>query len=346
MARAGRLHAVLLAGGSGTRFWPLSRERRPKQFLALTGRRSLLEQTYSRVRRLVPPERIWVVTPPQLVGQVRGALPRLKPANVIVEPVPRDTAPAVALACARLVGSEPEALVAIFPTDHHISDVAGFARSVRTARDAARGGALVCLGVRPDRPATGYGYVRCARRPRPGQPVEVRQFVEKPDAARARRFIRSGHYCWNAGMFVWRAQRFLDELRRTAPAIHRGVMAHVGGDSKAWARVPRRSVDYAVMEHARDVRLVPLESDWSDVGSWDAVARARERGAAPDGPHLCVDSPGSVVFGESRPVVVVDVPGVVVVDTPDALLVVSRASSEKVKTAVETLRRQGRRRLL
>jgi len=346
VARAGSLHAVLLAGGSGTRFWPLSRERRPKQFLALTGRRSLLEQTFSRVRRLVPPERIWVVAPPHLAREVRRVLPRLRRSNLIEEPAPRDTAPAVALACARLVEIEPEAVVAIFPTDHHIEDIAAFARSVRAARDAARDGALVCLGVRPDRPATGYGYVRCARRPRQGQPVEVRQFVEKPDVARARRFIRSGRYCWNAGMFVWCAQRFLDELRRTAPAVHRGVRAHLAGDARAWQRVPRGSVDYAVMEHARGVQLVALESDWSDVGSWDAAARLREKARKPDGPHLRVDSPGSVVFGAERPVVLVDVPDVVVVDTPDALLVVSREHSEKVKAVVDTLRKKGRGELL
>lgn len=341
------LHVVLLAGGSGTRFWPLSRAARPKQLLALAGdRRSLLRATWERVRELAPPSRIWVVAPTALAESVREQLPRLRPDNLVLEPSPRDTAPAIALACAAVRRRAPRAVVAVLPTDHVVRDQAAFVAAVRRAAVEAGRGALVCLGVRPDRPATGFGYLRCARPPRRGAAVDVARFVEKPDAARARRFVRSGRYLWNAGMFVWRAERFLEELGRTAPATARAVDSFLDGTPRAWGRTQRISVDYAVMEQASGVRVVPLDAGWDDVGSWDAAARlAQERDASvADG--VLVDSDDSVVFGDRRFVALIGVPGIVVVDTPDALLIVARERAEQVKQVVETLRRGRRTRLL
>ncbi len=346
MARTGALQVVLLAGGSGTRFWPASRCDRPKQFLALAGRRPLLVETWRRVRRLVPASRIRVVAPPPLVEGITSLLPGLPPGNLIVEPSPRDTAPAIALACASLARDHPRSVAAVFPTDHVILDDAAFLASVRRAAAAAERGALVCLGVKPNRPATGFGYLRCASRPRAGAAVDVERFVEKPDAGRARAFVRSGRYLWNAGMFVWRVDRFLDELARTAPAIRRAVDGVLGGRPRAWSRAPRLSVDYAVMEKARDVRVVPLEAGWDDVGSWEAAARLRAEAGLAAGDEVLVDSPGSAVFGGDRLVAVVGVPGVSVVDTPDAVLVVSNEGSERVRSVVEELRRRRRRDLL
>ncbi len=347
MRRRARFHAVLLAGGSGTRFWPLSRSGRPKQLLPLGGADPLLLATWNRVLRIAPPARVWVVAPRALVRDVRRMLPRLRPDRLIVEPSPRDTAPAIALACAAVAAADPGAVVGVFPTDHVIRDAAAFSRAVRKAIGEAERGALVCLGIRPDRPATGFGYLRCRTRPSGERTVEVERFVEKPDAARARRFLRSGRYLWNGGMFVWGAARFLDELRRTEPGIREAVEAHRAGCRGAWDRARKISVDYAVMERAEGVRVVPLDAGWDDVGSWDAAARIREEeGKAPRGAIL-VDSAGSAVFGEGgRVVAVVDVPGVVVVDTQDALLVVSRRASEKVRAVVEALRARGREDLL
>ena len=221
-----------------------------------------------------------------------------------------------------------------------------FVRSVRIAAGEAERGRLAVLGIRPDRPATGFGYLACVSPPVKGRPVRVARFVEKPDPARARRFLRSGKYLWNAGMFVWRAERFLDEARARAPGIVRAVESYLSGRKTAWARARRLSVDYAVMEQARDVSVVPLEAGWDDVGSWDAAARLREEGGAPADRAFLVNSAGSVVFGEKRFVAVVDVPGVIVVDTPDALLIVSRDGSEQVKRVVEELRRRRRTDLL
>jgi mannose-1-phosphate guanylyltransferase len=275
-------------------------------------------------------------------------LPDLGRGRLILEPAPRDTAPAIVLACATVSRRDPGAVVGIFPTDHVIRGEREFVRCVRTAAREAERGRLVCLGVRPDRPATGFGYLACASAAVQGRPVRVERFVEKPDAARARRFLRSGRYLWNAGMFVWGADRFLEEARRTAPGIVRAVEGHLAGRKTAWKRARRLSVDYAVMEHARDVAVVPLDAGWDDVGSWEAAARLREEtGGSGVASTVLVDSPDSVVFGHGgRIVALVDVPNVTVVDTPDALLVVSREGSERVKRVVEELRRRRRTDLL
>jgi mannose-1-phosphate guanylyltransferase/mannose-6-phosphate isomerase len=289
---------------------------------------------------------IRVVAPRALVGAIRRELPELRSANLIVEPSPRDTAPAIALGTATVLREDPDAVVAVFPTDHVIRDAAAFVRSVRVAVKAAERGALVCLGVKPDRPATGFGYLKCARAPRGARAVEVEQFVEKPDAVRARRYLRSGRYLWNAGMFVWRADRFLEELSTTAPQVKRAVLSCLDGRARAWSRAPKVSVDYAVMENATGVEVVPLDAGWDDVGSWEAAARLHDEAGSGRGDHVLIDSEGSVVFGQGRVVALIDLPGVVVVDTEDALLVVPRDRAERVREVVRTLQRGRRKRLL
>jgi len=341
-----RLHVVILAGGSGTRFWPLSRAKRPKQFLSLAGKVSLLRATWDRARKLVPVERIWTVAPRALAAAVRRELPELRRDRLVVEPSPRDTAPAIALACSVIARNDPRAIAAIFPSDHVIRDTGAFKRALAVAHRAARGGALVCLGIAPDRAATGFGYLKLGARPRPGIASPVLEFVEKPDAARARRFLRSGRYLWNGGMFVWRIDRFLEELARVAPEVHGATAAVAAGSPGAWRRAPKISLDYAVMEKASRVAVVPVDAGWDDLGSWDAAARHAAPGAAGSGARVMLGSEGAVVFGGKRAVAILDLPGVVVVDTPDALLVVSRASSEKMKSVVEAVRASGRADLL
>jgi len=339
-------HVVLLAGGSGTRFWPMSRADRPKQFLSLLGGRSLLLQTWHRARKIAGPSRIWVVAPRKLGAQVRKLLPALRKDRLIVEPSPRNTGPAVTLACATVAEHAPDAVVGIFPADHVIRDEQAFVRAVKVAATAAQRGGLVCLGVQPDRPATGFGYLRCAEAPRKGKAVAVARFVEKPDRARAGRFLRSGRYLWNAGMFVWSVQRYLEEAERVEPAMVKAAKGHLAGRARSWGRAPRLSVDYAVMEHARGVQVVPLDVGWDDVGSWEAASRLiREAGHEQPG-HLLLESPESTVFGDQRFVALVGLSGVTVVDTPGALLVVSNDRAEEVKKVVEHLRKQGRKDLL
>ena len=342
MRRRVPLHVVILAGGSGTRFWPLSRVKRPKQFLRLAGDRSLLQATWDRARTLAPAGRIWVVAPRGLAAAVRRELTGLRRDRVIVEPSPKDTAPAIALACATIAQHEPGAIAAVLPSDHAVRDGSAFKRAVATASDAARDGTLVCLGIAPDRPATGFGYLKVRSAPKAGAASRVMRFVEKPDAAQARRFLRTGRYLWNGGMFVWRVESFLNELARVAPQIHRAASAVLAGSPASWARAPKISIDYALMEKAARVAVVRVDAGWDDVGSWDAAARLAERRTVRRADRLFLGSEGSAVFGGRRLVALVDVPGIVVVDAADALLVVSRASSERMKSVVDLIRAAGR----
>jgi mannose-1-phosphate guanylyltransferase len=242
---------------------------------------------------------------------------------------------------------DPGAVTAFFPTDHVVRDPKAFVGAVRAAVAEARTGALVCLGITPTRPATGFGYLRCRGPLRAGIPAGVERFVEKPDAARARRFVASGRYLWNAGMFVWRADRFLEELALRAPATHGAALGTAAGDRRAWEGAERLSVDYAVMEKARDVRVVPLDAGWDDVGSWEAVAALRrEAGSDRDPNAVLVESPGATVLSDGRCVAVVAAPGIVVVETKDAVLVVGRGASESVRAVVDALRARGRDDLL
>jgi len=329
-----RLHVVLLAGGTGSRFWPMSRASRPKHMLRLFGAKSLLEAAWERARVLAPASRIWVVVPRSLRRAVERQLPGLRPERTIVEATSKGTAAAFGLAARNVAAADPKAVVAVLPTDHVVDDAKGFARSVRQAAEASADGGIVCLGVRPDRPSTGFGYLEVGRRSGPGGASPVRRFVEKPKADRARAFARSGRHLWNVGVVVAGARTILDALARHAPSIHR---AATGGPA-AWAKAPARSFDRAVLEKVDGLRVVPLASRWTDVGSWDAAAAlaSSRRGRA----AVSVGSPGSVVFGDGRVVALVDVPGVVVVDTPDAVLVVSRRSAEKVRDLVAKLARE------
>jgi mannose-1-phosphate guanylyltransferase len=341
-----RLHVVILAGGSGTRFWPLSRMKRPKQFLRLAGNVSLLRSTWDRARGLAPVERIWVVAPRLLAPAVRRELAELRRDRLVLEPSPRDTAPAIALVCSVIAKSDPRAIAAILPSDHVIRDADAFKRAVAVACKAAVAGSLVCLGIAPDRPATGFGYLKLGAPRRTGVATPVLEFVEKPDAARARRFVRSGRYLWNAGMFVWRTDRFLSELARVAPEVHRATAATAAGSSRAWRDAPKISVDHAVMEKAESVEVVPLDAGWDDLGSWDAAARHTTSRKTVRGERVMIGSDGAVVFGGTRAVALLDLPGIVVVDTPDALLVLPRSSSERVKLVLEAVRAAGRADLL
>jgi len=331
----GRLHVVLLAGGTGTRFWPLSRASRPKQMLRLFGTRSLLQATWDRARLLVPVSRVWLVAPRDLAGAIRRQLPALRADRVVLEPSARGTAAAVGLACRAVEAAEPSAVVAILPTDHVVRDPEAFVGTVRRAARASVPDVLVGLGVKPDHPATGFGYLEIGAPAHGARAARVRRFVEKPKPSAARRFVRSRRHLWNAGVVVGRASTILDELRRHAPRIHRGVTAD---RAAAWKAMPRASFDRAVLERTDRLAVVPLDAGWADVGSWDAAAaHAVSRGAGPA--PIALASPGSAVFGDGRVVVLVGVPDVVVVDTPDAVLVVARSAAERVREIVAKVAR-------
>lgn len=345
-ARSRLLHVVILAGGSGTRFWPLSRGAWPKPLLRWAGGRTLLDAAWRRAAAIAPPGRIWVVAPRALCARIRTALPSLRPDRLIAEPSARNTAPALTLACAVIAASEPDATIAALPSDQRVSSLRAFRTAIAAAERAARDGVLVCLGARVMRPATGFGYLRLSSRPRGSRAVRVNRFVEKPSLAAARTYQRSGRHLWNAGIFVWRADAFLREVEALAPAVHRGATAAARGDAGPWSRCPRVSVDVAVMERAKRVAAVPLEGGWEDLGSWAAVSSGAGGRARSGASVIRVGSPGSLVVGGRRVVGIVGIPDAVVVETDDALLVVAKSAAERVREIPALLARRGRGDLL
>ena len=348
-------HAAIMAGGSGTRLWPLSRAARPKQLLdvvgdAAGGAHSLLAEAFGRLEQVLPADRIWVCTAARYGDAVHAALPRLHRDRLVLEPSARDTANAVGLIAALVHDVDPEAELAVVSADHVIRPVDRFADALRTAYDvlASRPDALVTLGVRPTSPATGFGYVhRGAPTTVPGA-AEVAAFREKPDLATAQAYLASGEYLWNSGMFVWRARTVLDALDRHLPAtaegLRRVVAAPSGGARDAvlaevFPSLPRISVDYAVLEPASAepgrVVVVDLEADWLDVGSWPALAAtlATEAGNAVRGPAVVVDASGNIVVSDDPDhlVALVGVRDHVVVHTADVTMVCPVADAERVK---------------
>jgi mannose-1-phosphate guanylyltransferase len=350
-------YAVIMAGGVGTRFWPHSRRRRPKQFLALDGGRTLLQETAHRLRGVVPWSRIVVVAPRDLAALVRRQLPRLPRANLIIEPAARGTAACLALTAAWIARRAPDATMGVFPADHVIRNVAGFQRSVRRAFETAeQHDCLVTFGIRPLVPETGYGYVETGAVLRRGAPrVDwAARFVEKPDRATAQRFVESGRHWWNSGMFVWRVavlraafERHAPELGRVMDRFSSARRGDVAAARRAFQRLPAVSIDVAVMERAKRVAVVVATFDWSDVGSWAAIPALwgiDANGNAARGPAVLVDCHDTLVNGTSRLVAVLGMRDVVVVDSPDAVLVCPRSRAQDVRQIVAALERGAYRR--
>jgi mannose-1-phosphate guanylyltransferase len=350
-AAAPARYAVIMAGGAGTRFWPLSRKRRPKQFLRLDGRHTLLQETALRLRGLVPASHVLVVAPPALAGMVRKQLPTLPRQNLVLEPSVRGTAACLALAAAHVARRDPRAVMAVVTADHIIRDRAAFrACFVRAFAVADADESLVTFGIPPSGPETGFGYVRLgaaidARRPRAYRAV---RFVEKPDAATARRYVASRRWLWNSGMFAWRVDVFRAQLTAHAAPTARvadALAARVTPAARrAYSRLPALPIDVAVMERAPRIAVVEATFDWSDVGSWTAMPLlwgADAAGNTQRGEALLIDCRDTVVRAGSRLVAVLGAQDLVVVDTPDVVLVCPRARVQEVRRLVEALR--GRR---
>ncbi len=353
---------VVMAGGSGTRLWPLSRAGYPKQFLALSGSTSLFQQAVTRLRALAGSE--VAVAPPMIVGneehrflmldQLREL--KIEPVAALLEPVGRNTAPAMTLAALAATQDGDDPVLVVTPADQTVTDEAAFVRALRTAAQQAAQGAVVILGVRPDRPETGYGYIRTA----PGEsPPRVAQFVEKPDLATAERYLAEGVYFWNAGMFVVKASVWLTALERFRPDIAAATRAAWAARSldasfirpgrAEFAVVPAESVDYAVMERCPgsgvDIRMVELDAGWNDLGAWEAVWQVADKdgqGNVSSGDAIVKDSRNTLVHATSRLVSVVGLHDVMVVETPDAVLVADRARSQEVKQVVNQLDAESR----
>lgn len=348
------VRALILAGGSGTRLWPRSTDARPKPFLALAGRKSLLAETFDRAERLAGAANVWVSGRRAHAGLIRRELPDLPASRTILEPVRRNTAPAVALA-ALVVSANGDGVMAVLPADQALRDEEAFMAALRTAVETARTrDALVTLGIPPTRPETGYGYMEIEGGETTGgsssneksAPRRVLRFVEKPDPERAREFVASGRHLWNAGIFVFRVPVLLDEMSRTAPevltAARRADAALRANDvssfEESFSSSPSVSIDVAVMEKARRVLTVPCVCGWSDLGSWDAVLdfRAAAAGAnVVEGPAEVLDGSDNLVLGDTKPVRVIGLSGIAVVDAPEGLLVTRRGASDALRARVE-----------
>ena len=357
-------YPVVPAGGSGTRLWPLSRRNRPKFLFPLGGEDvSLLQSTVRRLLPLAGPDRLLVVTGAAHVAAVRDQLPDLPAANLLAEPSPRNSGPAIALAAALAHSRNPDAVTGSFAADHLIADVPGFHQVVRTAAEVAGTGLLVTIGLTPTRAETGYGYIQTGEPLGIGAARAVARFKEKPDLATARDYVSSGDYLWNAGMFVWRADALLAEVRRLLPDLYEGVTAiaaaYAGEDGpqvhgQVWPALPAVSIDIGIMEGAAargQVGCVPGDFGWTDVGDWDTLG-----GVLPaDGTGtvaldveglLALDSSDCVVAGSGRSVVLLGVRDLVVVDGGDVVFVCPRDRAQDVGAVVQALRDAGRGDLL
>jgi mannose-1-phosphate guanylyltransferase len=354
-------YAVIMAGGSGTRFWPLSRRKNPKQLLELYGSGSLLEQTVERIRGLIPPERVYVFTSDSIRREVVRRLPGVATEQIVAEPASRNTAPTIGLAAHEILRRDPDGIMAVLPSDHVIRKPEEFHRVLRAAcRFGAVEGRSVLIGLKPTRAETGYGYIRMGplAAQLSGQHLyEARQFTEKPDEATAKQYVNSGEYLWNGGMFVWRASTLLRHLAAYQPEMAQGLaeIAAAGGAgnsrtmNRLYPKLEKVSIDYAVVEKIAGAFAVAADIGWSDVGSWaeayELNAKDSNGNVAPSG-SLLLNSSGNLVRVQGRLVVTVGVDNLVIVETPDALLVCHRQRSQEVGKAVQELERRGRDDLL
>jgi len=347
------MKAVILAGGSGTRLWPVSRYGLPKQFIKLNGGKSLLCQTVERLAAVVPLHDIFVITNEDYRFHVQADLRSVSPAienNVILEPVGRNTAPAIALVMRyfleKLKCSRDE-VIFICPSDHIIEPVEKFARYAKQAETAAKAGAIVTFGIKPSRPETGYGYIKKGGKAAGnGGVYKVEKFAEKPDLKTAGKYLADGNYYWNSGMFSFTIATMLAEFKAYAPEISRRMPATLAKMTADFKNMPSISIDYAVMEKSKRAAVLPIDILWSDVGSWDSLPEVippDSDGNVKVGDVLTLDTKKTIVMGEKRLISTIGLKDLIIIDTSDALLIVKRGQAQRVKEVVDMLKERKRK---
>jgi mannose-1-phosphate guanylyltransferase len=353
------MYIVILAGGSGTRFWPLSRAARPKQLISISGDRTMLQRTVERVLPLKP-KRILIITNAIQAEETERQLAHYRkvPIDVIAEPLARNTAPAIGLAATIIAAHDPQGVMVVLPADHFIKDEEALRLTLVHASHAARNGYLVTLGIMPSRPETGYGYIEADMDLRGTGPFPVKRFVEKPPLAQAITYLEEGNFFWNSGMFIWRADTILQEIHSFLPDMA-DVFSKITFNNDVWelsdleqqiesvyGDVQSVSIDVGVMEKSSKVQIVPVEMGWSDVGSWSSLpevvdpdssgmVRVNTKG------HVSIDSSDCVIYADNRIVATVGVHNLIIVSTPDALLVCDSSRAQDVKKVVEEFGKQG-----
>jgi len=352
-------HALIMAGGTGTRLWPVSRRDRPKQSLELVGARTMFEHAVDRIAPVFQPDQIFVVAGDEHVSDLSDQAPELPAQNFIIEPMGRGTAPAIGLGAIHLHRRDPDAAMAVLTADHFIADVERFQRVLEAAAEVAQEGHLVTLGIQPSSPSTGYGYIQQGEKLNTVGGFDVfraERFTEKPDQETALHMVGSGRYTWNSGMFIWSVDRIIEEFQRQMPDFYvklveiKGMLGTDGYEptlNRVWPRVNKQSIDYGVMEKAEDVTVIPVDIGWSDVGSWGSLAELlAEMGEEDDagnvvvGKHVGIDTEGSMVFAGERLIATIGLQDMVIVDAGDAVLVCPLGREQDVRDLVHRLERE------
>jgi len=354
-------YALIMAGGGGTRLWPLSRRARPKQALTLVGERTMFEHAVDRIASLFQPEEIFVVTGEEHLESLLLQAPELPRANFLLEPVGQGTAPAIGLGAVHLRRRDPQAVMVVLTADHFIRDVERFRRVLTAAAQVAEKGHLVTLGIPPSFPSTGFGYIQQGE-----QLYEVDgfavfralRFTEKPSPETAFQMVESGLYTWNSGMFIWRVDRIMEEFARQMPDLYDvlmqvdavlGTPAYEPTLRRLWPELSPQSIDYGVMEGARDVVVIPVDIGWSDVGNWSSMREilpADADGNVVVGEHVGLDTRNTIVFGGRRLIATIGLEDMIIVDTDDALLICPVDREQDVREMVRQLREMGRKEVL
>lgn len=354
-----KTYGIIMAGGVGARFWPLSRERKPKQFLSIFDTDSLIQMTFSRLEKIIDKNNIFVVTNAMQQNAVIEHLPDLPPKNIILEPIGRNTAPCIGLAAIHIKHYDPDAMMVIVPSDHIIGDVDEFTRVLKNAIDVAdETGHLITIGINPTRPETGYGYIQYIEESEKKNPhvakgaYHVKTFAEKPNLSTAERFLESGDFLWNSGMFIWKTDTILREIHQQLPELYDGLTTIAGtigaGNygatlDQVYRMIRGISIDYGVMEKAKRVYVLRGEFGWSDVGSWDEVYRVSSKdkhGNATHGRVVARNSHNNLLHSNKRTIATYGVDDLIVIECDDAILVCKRGESQDVKEVVDYIRRK------
>ena len=349
------MYAVIMAGGRGTRFWPRSRERKPKHLLDIVSKRTIIQETVDRIKSLIPPENILIVTGEKHARELIKQLPEIPAQNIIIEPVGKNTAACIGLAALHIQKIVPDDVMIVLPSDHAIGDCRKYLEVISAAAKVAdQEGGLVTIGIKPSGPETGFGYLEggdSLGRVAGKEVFRVKSIREKPDLLKARKFVQSGNFYWNSGMFIWKASTIMNEINRFLPELHLGLMKikESLGTPKEKATVPKVykglksiSIDYGVMEKAGNVFVLPGDFGWSDVGSWDAlwkISAKDNQGNAliGGGSAIFTDTEGALVYSPKKLVALVGVKDLIIVETKDALLICKKDRSQDVKKVVDTL---------
>ncbi|MBD3414858.1 MAG: NTP transferase domain-containing protein [Candidatus Aminicenantes bacterium] len=356
------LNAVIIAGGIGSRFWPLSRKQRPKQFLPIISKQTMIEETIQRISPKIPPSQIHTIANRQQTHMLTELVPQLPAKNLLIEPQGKNTAPCLLLATGFIYLKDPESVIAVLPADHLIRDHSHFLKKLESAAAAAdKSNHLITFGIPPSFPATGYGYIRFSRKSPSSYSGEnffrVKEFKEKPDQKTALRFLKSGTYFWNSGMFIWKARVFAENLKRYAPEMFsywQQILEALKNRKSnqlndIFHEIPSISIDYALMEKTQEVLMSPGDFGWSDVGSWSSLLDIWDKDQnqnALRGEAITIDTENCLVHNPDKLTALIGVKDLVIVNTEDALLICRKNQDQKVKQVVATLQKKGQKKYL